>query len=176
MSRSIAWTKVGWGALLVAAIAAPEAFHAVRASPQPLPVPFAAASSAAKPFAAVCKANEVADSRPDPAWVGASFAHDNCLAPPMPKALDGATAKREEIVAAMVAVKRYAALSDAYQRCISDFVAARKAQAGKPAAGPLMVIEAHRIFVSQVNKTKAATQVKVAINAFNEYGSECPDQ
>ena len=179
MSRSNAWKKVGLGALLVAAIAAPEALQAVRAAPQPLPATFSAQPAAGKPFAAVCKANEVADSRPDPAWVGASFAHDNCWAPPMPKALDGATAKREQIVAAMAAVKRYAALSDAYQRCISNFVATRRAEADKaqkPADGPLMVIEAHRIFVSQVNKAKAETQAKVAINAFNEYGSDCPGQ
>jgi hypothetical protein len=37
----------------------------------------------------------------------------------------------------------------------------------------LIVIENHRITSSQENKKKAAAQIGVAIDAFNEYGSEC---
>jgi hypothetical protein len=178
VSRSNLWKKAGLGAALLAVIAAPQALQAVRAAPERLPGALPT-KAAGKPFAAVCKAGEIADSRPDPAWVGASFAHDNCWAPRMPAPLDGVTAKRDQIVAGMAAEKSYLALSDAYQRCIADFVAFRKAQADKaqkPVDGPLMVIESHRIFVAQENKKKAADQIKVAINAFNEYGSECPDR
>jgi len=46
----------------------------------------------------------------------------------------------------------------------------------KPVNWPLVVIETHRILVAQENKKKADAQIKVAINAFNEYGSGCPDQ
>ncbi|HMH64415.1 MAG TPA: hypothetical protein VK515_02440 [Rhizomicrobium sp.] len=177
MSRSNIWKHAGWGAVLVAAVAAPGALYAVRAAPERLPSALPATVAAGKPFAGVCKANEVVDSRPDPAWVGASFSGDNCWAPPMPARLDGFKATREQIVAGMAAAKRYAVLSDAYQRCISDFVAARKAQSSaKPVSTPLVVIETHRILVAQENKKKADAQIKVAINAFNEYGSGCPDQ
>ena len=177
MTRSKAWKKVGLGVGLCAAIAA-AAFQAVRAAPEPskpMPPP---KSAAAKPFAAICKAGEVVDSRPQPAWVGASFARDNCWAPPMPAPLDGAKATREQVVARMAAVKNYAARSDVYQKCISDFVASHKVQAdkaNKPANWPLIVIETHRIFVSQENKKTAANQMKVAINAFNAFGSDCPE-
>jgi hypothetical protein len=175
VSRSNLLKKAGLGAALLAVIAAPQALQAVRAAPERLPGALPVQVAVGKPFAAVCKAGEIADSRPDPAWVGASFAHDNCWAPRMPAPLDGATAKREQIVAGMAAEKSYLALSDTYQRCIADFVAFRKAT-NRPADGPLMVIESHRIFVSQENKKKAADQIKVAINVFNEYGSECPDK
>ena len=173
------WKKAALGTAFFAVIAVPQALHMVRAAPEPGRPALPAQVAAGKPFAGTCKAGEIGDTRPDPAWVGASFEHDNCWAPRMPARLDGRTAKREEIVAAMAAVKRYAVQSDAYQRCISDFVALRKARAGdakKPVNWPLVVIENHRIFVSQENKKKADSQIKVAINAFNEYGSGCPDQ
>ena len=173
------WKKAGLGAVLLAAIAVPPALLVARAAPQPLPGALPLKVAAGKTFAAVCKAGEIADSRPDPAWVGASFAHDGCLAPRMPVQPDGATATRAQIVAAMAAEKSYLVQSDSYQKCIADFVAFRKAQADKanrPAEGPLFVIETHRIFVAQENKKKAADQIRIAINAFNEYGSECPGQ
>src|SRR5476651_2615545 len=169
--------KIGLGAAFILVIASPEILHVAIASPAPQPTSAAKAANA-NTFVPTCSAGQVAvDTRPDPAWVGASFAHDNCWAPRMPAPLDGATAKRDQIVAGMAAEKSYLIQSDAYQKCIADFVAFRKAQAdkaNKPANGPLMVIETHRIFVSQENKKKAADQIKVAINAFNEYGSECP--
>jgi hypothetical protein len=180
VSRSKVWKKLGLGAALLGAVMAPQALHVVRAAPEradatALPKRVAAA----KPFAPVCKANEVLDSRPDPAWVGASFAHDNCWAPRMPTPLNGYKATREQIVAAMAAVKSYAVQSDAYQKCISDFVTLRKTQADqaqKPVDAPLVFIETHRILVAQENKKKADTQIKIAITDFNEYGSECPDR
>src|SRR5437879_10112624 len=116
VSPSKVWKKAGFGAAFLAVIAAPGAFYAVHAKPERLPLSdrsaLRAQVAAGKPFAAVCKAGEIADSRPDPAWVGASFARDNCWAPPMPARLDGRTAKREQIVAAMTAEKRYLAQSD----------------------------------------------------------------
>ena len=179
MSRSNIWKKAGWGVALFAAVATPGALYAVRAAPERGPTALPAQVAAAKPFAAICKAGEVVDSRPDPAWVGASFAHDNCWAPPLPQRLDGFKATREQIVAGMAAAKRYAVQSDAYQRCIADFVALRKAEADKgekQLSTPLVVIETHRILVAQENKKKADAAIKLAINAFNEYGSGCPDQ
>jgi hypothetical protein len=170
--------QAGTGAAILVAIAATGALLVARASPEPQPVRAASISKLAdgKAFAPICKTNEVTDSRPDPAWVGASFADDNCRAPAIPPKVNGFTASREQVVAAMAAMKRYAAASDAFQRCVQDFVAARRAdKIKKPMNMSLVVIENHRIIASENNKKKVADQVKVAINAFNEYGSGCAE-
>ena len=76
----------------------------------------------------------------------------------------------------MAAAKRYAAAADAFQRCVSDFVAAKRAEAdqGRASLTPSqIIIENHRILVSQRSKETAAAQARVAINAFNRYGSDC---
>ena len=76
-------------------------------------------------------------------------------------------------------MKSYTAASDAFQRCIRDFISAKRVQADKnkkPVNMSLVIIETHRIIASENNKNKVAGQVRVAINAFNEYGSECPAQ
>jgi len=130
------------------------------------------------PFAAICRTNEIGDARPDPAWVQASFAHDSCSAPPMPAPLDGSTASREQIVAAMAAMKRYAAASDAFQRCVSDFLLARNAQNdrdGKAVDEVLVILENQRIAASERSMRRNAEQVEFEINSFNQYGSDCPD-
>jgi hypothetical protein len=121
----------------------------------------------------------VLDSRPDPAWVSQSFNKDNCRAPLLPAALDGFSATREQVVAAMADAKRYAAASDAFQKCVSDFVTVKRMEAmrgGRSLTPSQVIIENHRILVSQRSKERATAQVRVAINAFNEYGSDCPDQ
>ena len=90
--------------------------------------------------------------------------------------LNGATATREQVVAAMEEVKRYAVQADAFQQCVSDFVTARKARtaSGEKSLSPSeVIIENHRILVSQRSKETAAAQVRVAINAFNRFGSDC---
>src|SRR5580700_2165202 len=66
------------------------------------------------PFGAICRTSGVGDARPDPAWMQTSFAHDSCSAPAMPAPVDGETASREQIVAAMAAMKRYAAAADVF--------------------------------------------------------------
>jgi hypothetical protein len=168
--------KIAIGAGLVAALAVPGVLLVAEAMTQP---PAAVARLAQdKPFAPICKTGEVVDSRPDPAWVGQSFARDNCTAPQMPAPVNGLVASREQILAGMAATKRYAALSDAYQRCIRDFVAVRQSRADtdKPVVQSLLLIENHRILVSETNKKKAKTRMNASIMAFNEYGSGCPDQ
>lgn len=169
--------RIAIGAGLALALAAPGVLLVAKAMPQPAPK-VSVAPAAGKPFAPICKTGEVVDSRPDPAWVGKSFARDNCTAPEMPAPINGLTASREQIVAGMTATKRYAVLSDAYQRCIRDFVTARqsRADAGKPVAMALVTIENHRILVSENNKKKAQERMNASIMAFNEYGSGCPDQ
>lgn len=169
--------RIAIGAGLLAALAAPGVLLVAKATPQPV-AKLSSPPPAGKSFAAICKSGEVVDSRPDPAWVGQSFARDNCTAPELPAPVNGLTASREQIVAGMAATKRYAALSDAYQRCIRDFVAARqsRADADKQVALALVTIENHRILVSENNKKKASDRMNASIMAFNEYGSGCPDQ
>jgi hypothetical protein len=169
--------RIAIGAWLLAALAAPGVLLVAKAMPQPV-AKLSAPPAQGKPFAPICKTGEVVDSRPDPAWVGQSFARDNCEAPQMPAPVNGLVASREQIVAGMAATKRYAAASDAYQRCIRDFVTARqsRADAARPVALALVTIENHRILVSETNKKKAKARMDASIMAFNEYGSGCPDQ
>ena len=169
--------QIGSAVVLVAGLALVGMLVAARAAPEPAGKSSLSRLAAGQSFAPVCKAGEIADSRPDPAWVGASFAGDNCRAPAMPAPVNGATASRETIVASMAAMKKYAAASDEFQRCIGDFVAARRAQSAKnrkPLDMPLVIIENHRVIASENNKKKVAAQVRQAIVAFNEYGSGCP--
>ena len=115
-------------------------------------------------------------SRPDPAWVGASFSGDNCWAPALPAAFDATNASREQIVAAMATAKGYKAKADAYQRCIASAVSSRKAAAektGEPLDAAFVTIETHRITASEDNKKKAEQLVAAEVEEFNLPGSEC---
>ena len=168
--------RIGTGMVLVAAIAAAGAMFVAKAAPEravglaPVAVP-----AGDKPFARICKSDEIVDARPTPAWVRASFARDNCRAPSMPASIDGFTASREQVVAGMAAAERYAAASDAFERCVQDFVAARKADKNeKPANMSVAIIENHRIIASQRNRKIVSARMDAAINDFNEFGSGCP--
>lgn len=164
-----------WKALALAAAALTAAvaleFFPVRAAPEVLPAA-PPTQAAIETFAAICRSEEVVDSRRDPAWVSQSFLGDNCQAPRVPKVVDGAKVSREEIVAIMEAAKTYAAAADAFQKCVGDFVAARKT--AQPLSPAQAIIQNYRITVSQKTKEMVAAQTRVAIVAFNRYGSECP--
>ena len=167
------WIKIALALGVVAAAAAPEIFPVAGAAPEPAA---RISKPAPKTFKPVCRGDEVLDSRPDPAWVRQSFNRDNCQAPSLPPMLDGAAATREQVVAAMAQAKAYAAKAAAFERCVSDFVAAKRAEAasgGKGLSQPQVIIENHRILVSQRATERADAQVRVAINAFNHYGSAC---
>lgn len=163
-------------AALFGCVAAPALFQAA-AAPQPdsksfQPEPAAASQS----FAATCSASaKKVDSRVEPAWVGQSFAGDGCSAPVLPKDVDGYTASRSQVLASMAAQKKYLAAADAYQRCIVDYVAARRAATDKgarPMAVALVVIENHRLAAARAFRQQVADQVTETIRAFNEQGSE----
>jgi hypothetical protein len=131
-------------------------------------------------FSATCSlaAGATTDSRPDPAWVNASFANDNCRAPALPARLSGRAASREAIMAYTAAEERYDAGAGTYQRCIQHFVSARLAQAQQRKQTPdvaLVAIENHRIVTSSNNQKKLSDQVALAVTQFNAYGSDCPD-
>jgi len=156
-------------AVAMLAPAAPQLLHVVQPAPQVASV----VPAAGKTFASTCRGDQVLDSRPDPKWVSASFANDHCQAPPMPAVFDGARSSRDQIVAAMARTKSYEASADAFQACVDRYVAARRA--GTPLTEAELVIENHRVLVSQRAKARAQAQVNAEVNAFNEYGSECPD-
>ena len=94
--------RIAIGAGLLAALSAPGLLLVAKATPQPPPDANTSRLVQGKSFAPVCKSGEVVDSRPDPAWVGQSFARDNCTAPQMPAPINGLVASREEIVAGMI--------------------------------------------------------------------------
>jgi hypothetical protein len=162
-------------ALAVAVAAAPQLLHVAREAPQPKPLRLAAgpAPTAGKTFAATCRGDQVLDSRPDPAWVGQSYAGDHCQAPPLPAPIDGTRASRAQVVAAMARARTYRAAADVFERCVENYVAARRT--ARPLTQNQLVIENHRILVSQRASARAQAQVNAIVDAFNEYGSECPD-
>ncbi len=163
---------IGAGVVVAVAVAA-AGFAALPERSAALAPPAVPAGD--KPFARICKSDEVIDARPTPAWVRASFASDNCRAPSMPAVVDGFTASREQVVAGMAAAERYAAAADSFERCVQDFVAARKAEKSeKPANMSVAIIENHRILASQRNKKIVSARMDAAISNFNEYGSGCP--
>ncbi len=165
------WKSLALVAAALTAAAALE-FLQVRATSEPKALSDARPTEAAiETFAAMCRSEEVVGSRRDPAWVSQSFLGDNCRAPRPPNVIDGANASREEIMASMEAAKSYAAAADSFQKCVGDFVAARKA--AKPLSPSQAIIQNYRITVSQKTKEMVAAQTRVAIVAFNRYGSEC---
>jgi len=167
------WKSIAIAVAVLTPAATPQLFHVVQ--PAPASVTAAAAPAAGKTFAATCRGDQVLDSRPDPAWVGQSFAGDHCQAPPQPSPIDGARSTRAQVVAAMSRAKTYEAAADAFQRCVGDFVAARHAAGARPLTQAEVIIENHRVLVSQRARDRAQAQVNAVVNAFNEYGSDCPD-
>ncbi|HKX64622.1 MAG TPA: hypothetical protein VJM78_04875 [Rhizomicrobium sp.] len=168
--------RIATGMVLAAAVAGAGTLFVARASPELGPVAIKAPPAGDKPFARICKSDEAVEPRPSPAWVGASYAGDNCRAPSMPATIDGFTASLEQVRAGMEAEKRYAAASDAFERCIQDFVMARKLQAersGQPVNMSLAIIENHRIIASQRNRKIVTARIHTTIRNFNEYGSGC---
>jgi hypothetical protein len=162
---------------LVAALLAAAAVPLVlRAAPPPVPRRTVQAPLSGASFAAICKNNAVADSRPDPAWVLASYENDNCRAPAMPATLDGTKATRAQIVAGMAAVTRYAGRAQAFEKCIANAVALRKTQTGAATGRSFLLVETHRMLVSEKNRKQADARIAAAINAFNEFGSECAEE
>ena len=167
MSRTGWWITGGLAVALVAPLPL-----VLRAAPPP---PAAAPPAARRTFDALCKDGVVAESRPDPAWLLASYDGDNCRAPAMPAALDGRSATRAQITAGMAAVKAYAAKAEAFEKCVTGFVAVAKTQGAAPGKS-FLPVETHRILVSVKNRKLAAARMAAAINAFNEYGSECAEE
>jgi hypothetical protein len=148
------------------------------AAPQFLHAPArvaAAAPSAGKTFAPACRDGQVLDSRPDPAWVSRSFARDNCREPAPPVAPNGASASRAQVVAATASATAYGAAAGLFQKCIADFVSLRRIPGARPLAPSDLIIENHRILLSQRSAERARAQARAAVVAFNAYGSGCDD-
>jgi alpha-beta hydrolase superfamily lysophospholipase len=100
-----------------------------------------------------------------------AFAEDTCQAPPVPASVDGATVARDQLVAAIAAVKTYIAASDTYQACINDYVTAQKAQADKdkkPMDAALIQVEGDKITANQNNKQKIGDDINTSIGAFKK--------
>ena len=157
--------------LLLAAHHMPVSFRAAAATEDISFAPKPAPKS--QTFPGTCNVNDgaAADSRPDPAWVGASYENDHCTAPALPARLDGQRASQSAIMAYVAAEKRYDAGAEAFQRCIQHFVANRK----QSVDASFTIIENHRILASSNSEKTLSAQVAQAVTAFNAFGSDCPD-
>jgi hypothetical protein len=150
------------------------AYHQPASSRAAEDISFAPKSVAqSRTFPGTCSVNSgaAADSRPDPAWLSASYENDRCAAPALPARIDGQRASQDAIRTYVAAEKRYDAGAEAFQRCIQHVVTARKQSADASFA----IIENHRILVSRANEEKLSAQVAEAVTAFNAFGSDCPD-
>ena len=178
---------LGISAGLIVAIAASGAFLVAQAAPGPgiaagsgssFRSLEAKASAATATFAAHCSEDLSVDLRPDPEWVGQSYANDDCWAPPLPAFVNGFSATNDKINATATALKVYTAQAHVYQKCIANFVSAKQSVAqksGKPLDKSLVIVEDHRIAASQANEKKVATEVEIAIDQYNQNGSDCTD-
>ena len=164
------WNGIAAGAafLLVCAGAVLEA----RPAPQPVAAGVSGKTTVDGRFAPVCKSGEVVDSRPDPAWVVAGYGGDHCQAPALPRPVNGLTASREQVVAAMAAAKRYDAAAAVFQKCVRDFVVTR--EAANRLSPAQAIIENHRIAANLRSQQTVAVLTRNTINAFNQFGSDCP--
>lgn len=173
---------------LIVAIAASGAFLVARAAPAPaksvkVATTFASEKSKSNTatFAASCGDEMTLDMRPDPAWVGQSFAKDDCWAPALPAFIDGYvayTAGGTKVEASRASMEKYIAQAHVYQKCIASFVVAKRAEADSkhvPVDKAFLVIEDHRLAASKANEKKVATQVEITIAQYNENGSACTD-
>ena len=168
------WKTIALAVAVLAPTAVPGLLHVAKDAPQSQPgQSVGAVPAAGKSFAATCRGDQLLDSRPDPAWVGQSFAGDHCRAPSVPAAIDGTRSSRAQVVAAMARAKQYQLAATEFERCVGDYVAARHATT--PLTQAELVIENHRVLVSQRAKARAQAQANAVVEAFNEYGSGCAD-
>jgi hypothetical protein len=118
------------------------------------------------------------DLRPDPEWVGKSFAKDDCWAPALPTFIDGYSADGKKVEASMAAMQKYIGQAHVYQKCIANFVVAKRAETDRtdvPMDKAFLVIEDHRLAASKANEKKVSTQVEITIAQYNQNGSDCTD-
>jgi len=100
-----------------------------------------------------------------------AYAEDACTVPPIPVVVDGNTASRDQMVAGIAAVKAYITLSDTYQACIGDYLAAQKAQADKdkkPMDAALNRAENDKITANQNSKQTVGDAINGAIGAYKK--------
>ena len=175
---------LGISAGLIVAIAASGAFLVFRAAPSAAAAPSSAtflslqAKADSNSFAASCSEGLTVDMRPDPKWVGESFANDDCFAPALPAFIDGYAADIKKVNASTLQLIAYTTQARVYQKCIANFVAVKQAEADKahkPLDKAFAIIETHRIAASEANIKKVTIEVQMTVDAYNENGSGCTD-
>ncbi len=100
-----------------------------------------------------------------------AFADDSCQVPPVPAAVDGATASRDQVLAAQAGVKTYMSASDTYQACINDYITAQNAQADKdkkPHDAAMIQAEGDKVTTNQTNKQKVGDDFNTAVGAYKK--------
>jgi len=163
------------GTAVVAAGAAIWAFVA-HAAPEPAAITSIPPQTEAA-LATLC-GTTVDDGKPDPAWLRHSYENDNCWAPEEPAVIDGTKTTRAKVEAGMLKAKLFMASADRYQKCLSEYLAARQNEAtrtGKKLAMTFVTIETHRLVASEASKKRVADQIAMTIDDFNADGSGCPE-
>jgi len=100
-----------------------------------------------------------------------AFADDTCQVPPVPVSVDGTTVTKDQMLAAIAAVKAYMTASDTYQACINDYVTAQNAQADKDKKphDPVMIqSEGDKVTANQNSKQTIGDAINTAIGAYKK--------
>jgi hypothetical protein len=100
-----------------------------------------------------------------------SFADDTCQVPPVPASVDGNTVTKDQMVAAIAAVKTYMTASDTYQQCINDYVTAQNAQADKdkkPHDPNMIQAEGDKVTASQASKQTVGDAINASIGVYKK--------
>ena len=100
-----------------------------------------------------------------------AFAEDSCQVPPVPAAVDGNTVTKDQMVAAIAAVKAYQTASDTYQQCITDYVTAQNAQADKdkkPHDTVMIQSEGDKGTANEASKEKTVGDLNAAIGVYKK--------
>jgi hypothetical protein len=98
-----------------------------------------------------------------------AFADDTCQVPPVPAAVDGATASRDQILAAQTSVKSFLTTSDTYQQCVKTYIDTQNAAADKdkkPHDAVMIQTEGDKITANQNAKQKVGDDFNAAVAAY----------
>lgn len=99
-----------------------------------------------------------------------AFAEDSCTTPHAPVVPDGATATKEQVLAARTEVTSFIKASDEYQACLQAYYDKELAQAKKDKKKVDSAIEASfksKGDANQKDKERAGNDINAAVKAYN---------
>jgi hypothetical protein len=94
-----------------------------------------------------------------------------CIEPVLPAAVDGKTAKHDQMLAAISQTKDFVAKSDVYQQCVADDLEAKKAaaaKAGTPFDEQLHTVAMAKVAANQQAKDKLVADTNAAVGFYKQ--------